>query len=224
MGKSAKTYWTITLITVATTGLSACSLLQRSSGSGYAYRDSAYGYNPDINLTYREDRATYMREQAAGEIGLEDTRELNDEQQAALMSRVRLKSAERQVVGQREREQYFKHRPLMRNDSERLDFLSLPTFEARQRWLNARGMSLSNPNYSNDELKAIEANDIVLGMTKQAVKESWGEPELVEVAGNPIYGNERWKYLQEVSSPEGYQTEARVIYFESGRVAGWEKN
>jgi hypothetical protein len=223
MRKSMRIYWTIPLAVTFVAGLSACSLLNRSTGSGYAFREG-YGTGQDLSLTYREDRQAYLRDQAANEIGIEGTQELTEQQTTALMSRIRLKNVERQVVGKREREQYFKHRPLMKGDGERLEFLSLPTYEARQRWLNAKNISASSPNFSADELKAIEANDITLGMTKQAVKESWGEPEMVEVAGNPVYGNERWKYLQEVSSSEGYQTETRIIYFESGRVAGWEKN
>ncbi len=216
-------YWTVPLAITFAASLSACSLLGRSTGSGYAYRDGS-GSGQDLSLTYREDRQAYMRDQAANEIGIEGTQQLTEAQTTALMTRIRLKNVERQVVGRSEREQYFKHRPLIKNDGERLEFLSLPTYEARQRWLNAKNISATNPSYSTDELKAIESNDITLGMTKQAVKESWGEPEMVEVAGNPVYGNERWKYLQEVSSSEGYQTESRVIYFESGRVAGWEKN
>ena len=60
-------------------------------------------------------------------------------------------------------------------------------------------------------------------MSKRAVQESWGEPERIEVAGNPTYGNERWKYSTYVSSTEGFNEEERMIYFEGGRVVGWNK-
>ena len=60
-------------------------------------------------------------------------------------------------------------------------------------------------------------------MSKQAVRESWGEPEAIEVAGNPVFGNERWRFIEQIASSEGYQTEGRMIYFEGGRVVGWER-
>jgi len=69
----------------------------------------------------------------------------------------------------------------------------------------------------------VDQNDITPGMTKQAVKDAWGEPEAIDVAGNPIYGNERWQYREQITSSEGYQTETRMVYFESGLVVGWEK-
>ena len=55
------------------------------------------------------------------------------------------------------------------------------------------------------------------------MKKSWGLPDSVEVAGNPIYGNERWRYKRYTPSPEGYRLQSRIIYFESGKVAGWEQ-
>lgn len=200
-------------------GLSACSLMQRSLDSGYGSRDGAWDSKP----SYLEDRDEMRRDQAMNEMGYSSTTELDDNQRAALQLRLRLTQAEKELVARREREQYFRHKSLMRNDRERLEFLRLPSYETRSRWLAARGISASNPTHPPEYQKLIENNDVTLGMTRQAVRDSWGEPELVEVAGNPIYGNERWKYLEEVSSPEGYQTEARIIYFESGRVVGWEK-
>jgi hypothetical protein len=194
--------------------------MQRSASSGYAYRDTGI----DGGLSYRDDRDMHLRERAAEEMGYEDTSELSDNQRAALQMRMGLGEAERQVVARKEREQYFRHKSLMSNDRERLEFLRLPSYEARARWLAARGINASSPSHPPEFQKLIESNDVTLGMTRQAVKDSWGEPEQVEVAGNPIYGNERWKYLEEISSSEGYQTEARIIYFESGRVVGWEKN
>lgn len=206
-------------LTVAAAGLSACSLMQRSHESGYAIGESRW----DSGVSYREDREDFIRGQALEEMGYQETRELSSSQRAALQHRLTLKNAERELVARKEREQYFRHKSLMRDDRERIEFLRLPSYEARSRWLAAREISASNPKQPVEYQKLIEENDITLGMTKQGVRDSWGEPELVEVAGNPIYGNERWKYLEEVSSSEGYQTETRMIYFESGRVVGWEK-
>lgn len=68
----------------------------------------------------------------------------------------------------------------------------------------------------------IETQDIAVGMPQDYVKRSWGDPMSVEVSGNPIYKNERWKYQKFVSAPEGYRKETRYVYFEGGRVVGWE--
>lgn len=199
--------------------LSGCSsLLRRSEESGFADRDrySSYG------LEQREVRASESS-QSAQDLGFDDTQSLNPQQRYALKKRLELREAERALAGRREREQYYRYKAFLRSDQERVDLLNLPTFEARQRWLDSRGYSSENFGKTAQTQALIEANDITVGMSKDAVKESWGEPEVVEVAGSPIYGNERWKYQEYVSSPEGYLSETRLVYFEGGRVVGWEK-
>lgn len=61
--------------------------------------------------------------------------------------------------------------------------------------------------------------EIVPGMSMTQVRSLWGEPSEIHVAGTSTSGNERWIYHDglirfSISS-------ARVIYFERGRVAGW---
>ena len=63
--------------------------------------------------------------------------------------------------------------------------------------------------------------DVVTGMSSDEVRAIWGEPREVEHAELPGSGNERWTYYEGLSSRWSLST-ARVIYFESGRVAGWE--
>ncbi len=199
--------------------LSSCSaLLRRSEESGFADRDrfSSYG------LEQRDVRASESS-QSAQDLGFDDTQSLNPQQRFALKKRLELREAERALAGRREREQYYRYKAFLRSDQERIDLLNLPTFEARQRWLDGRGYSSENFGKTPQTQALIEANDLTVGMSKDAVKESWGEPEVVEVAGSPIYGNERWKYQEYVSSPEGYLSETRLVYFEGGRVVGWEK-
>ena len=60
-------------------------------------------------------------------------------------------------------------------------------------------------------IKAIEEKDIALGMSSAAVKESWGDPDIVEVAGDTVYGYERWRYQRIVSGNDGYQKELRSV-------------
>ncbi len=61
-----------------------------------------------------------------------------------------------------------------------------------------------------------------LGMNKRNVQQRLGSPSVVEVAGNPKYGYERWTYESSVPTMQGYMKERRVIYFERGQVVGWE--
>ncbi len=63
--------------------------------------------------------------------------------------------------------------------------------------------------------------DVVTGMSPDEVRALWGEPREIEHAGLPGSGNERWTYFEGLSSRWSLST-ARVIYFEGGRVAGWE--
>jgi hypothetical protein len=65
---------------------------------------------------------------------------------------------------------------------------------------------------------AIEARDVILGMTRQQVMESWGEPQQREVAGSGGAGHERWTYGTRYSLGS-----SRVVIFENGKVAGWHR-
>lgn len=68
----------------------------------------------------------------------------------------------------------------------------------------------------------ITEGDLALGMTRDAVRESWGSPARVEVSGNPKMGNERWLYKEFLPSREGYIPQQRFVFFKSGKVAGWK--
>ena len=64
--------------------------------------------------------------------------------------------------------------------------------------------------------RAVEARDVVLGMTRNDVMQSWGAPAVREVAGRRNDGHERWVYGSRFS----LQGE-RTVIFENGQVAGW---
>lgn len=196
--------------------LTGCAGFQRSHESGYAY-------DPVVSEpSSRRDRKRLEFTDSAHELGLSGHSDLHDDQLSAIRLRMTLKKAEKSIQGRKEREQYYMNKPYFQNDRQRLEFLKLDSFESREAWLNARGIQGRLTPHPAPIQRLIDENDITLGMTKQAVRDAWGEPETVEVAGNPVYGNERWHYSEQVSSTEGYQTERRLVYFESGRVAGWE--
>ena len=199
-------------------GLSACAGLARDPRSGYS----------DINTpVYRasdfyEERRVYEENSVREEFGWGADRLLSDNERSALEGRLRLRRLESKLESQREKRQYYQLKGLMRSDAERIAFLNIPSVDARERWARNRGLVANEEIHNDDIANVIEKNDVAMGMSQRAVTESWGDPDLVEVAGDPVYGNERWRYSRYISSTDGYQKETRVIYFEAGRVVGWE--
>lgn len=66
--------------------------------------------------------------------------------------------------------------------------------------------------------QAIRTRDVILGMTRQDVMASWGEPNQREMAGRGSNGHERWTYGSRYSLGE-----SRTVIFENGKVAGWRR-
>lgn len=111
---------------------------------------------------------------------------------------------------------YQAHKHQLVTTSERIYFLKLPPDE-RQEYMQTRGFlpEAKTPDYTPQErMFAVRKQDILLGMSKGDVMESWGKPLRVEVAGNPSYENERWLYK--------VNGDSKFIYFEAGEVQGWE--
>lgn len=200
-------------------GLSACAMFDRTDRSGYAFEEQSAS-QPQVDL-YRQKQMNVENE-AREELGLLG-RPLSDNERALIEQRIHLKRAEARLQTKRDKKQYYGLRSSFKNDRERLAFLGLPTFEARERWAQSRGMG-GGAGHTEEVARLIEANDIALGMTQKAVMESWGDPDVVEVAGQQMFGYERWKYSRYVSGNEGYEKEQRSVYFEGGRVVGWERN
>jgi hypothetical protein len=192
--------------------LIGCGSIERSYQSGYAGRSAT---KPDITVTALDERAEYEQLAAQRELG-------PNSDPKAIQYRQLLKQRERNIEGRSEREQYYNAKPYLRNDLERLQFLELPTTASRAKYLQKRGINgteISHPKLIQD---LIHQNDIAAGMTKQAVRESWGPPDEIDVAGERLYGNEKWHYTEQVTTGEGYMTERRTVIFEGGRVVGWE--
>ena len=198
-------------------GLSSCaSLLQRSENSGYAgvsYLEPAPRYN---------SKRSRIEDETREELNLYGNN-LSDKQEERLAQRMGLKEAETKKPTKKKRKMYYRFYSFFNSDRERLYFLNLPNSEAKERFLQQRGFYDKEKATSSDTAAAIESQDIILGMTPQHVLESWGDPDSKEVAGNSDYGNERWKYAKFIPDSEGFEKEIRVIYFEHGRVIGWER-
>ena len=110
---------------------------------------------------------------------------------------------------------YEKYKNHMGSISEKIYFLKLPSYE-RKEYLLSRGFIKSEPRsyQQSEQLLAQRTNQVSMGMSKDDVMTSLGHPSRVEVAGNPRFENERWLYSRNGAS--------KYIYFESGRVEGWE--
>lgn len=75
----------------------------------------------------------------------------------------------------------------------------------------------SGLSYEQRRIKrAIEMRDVVLGMTRRDVTESWGQPSRRDVAGHGEGGHERWTFGSRYSL-----SGSRTVIFENGKVAGW---
>lgn len=197
--------------------LSACANLQRSSTSGYGDKQSKNYGAPAKDYTGDRDR-----QRTAYEMGLDPANDLSSDDRGKINARQTVRELEKGLKSQKEREQYSKVLPWLRNDEEKAEFLRVPTLEGRQLWVNNHGIWDRAKMPAPEMKELIETQDISVGMPRDYVKKSWGEPLGVEVSGNPIYHNERWKYQRFISTPDGYKKEIRFVYFESGRVVGWE--
>lgn len=193
--------------------LVACAQLQRSSSSGQ---------QPAVTETRYSGSMDQDSSRNAYELGMDANSSLSYDDRERIRSRQKLKEMEKTLRSSKEREQYSKVIPWFRNDSEKIEFLSIQGIEGRQQWINSHNIwdRAKMPGAEMKEL--IETQDIAVGMPQAYVKKSWGDPTSVEVSGNPIYRNERWKYQRFISSPDGYKKETRFVYFEGGRVVGWE--
>lgn len=197
--------------------LSACTQFQRTPESGYAPSMNDVRYSDDAN------RVGYDRQtrQTAYELG-KDPAALTSRDLREIRERQQLRQLERTLSSRKEREQYSKIIPWLKNDAEKIEFLSIPSIEGRQSWINRNDIWSRAQAPAQGMKGLIETQDIAVGMPQDYVKRAWGDPMSVEVSGNPIYRNERWKYQKFVSSSEGYRKETRYVYFEGGRVVGWE--
>lgn len=204
------------LIVVLALGLCACSSpLRRSSSSGYADRDDGVS-SAASGMSGRESQ------KIAAELGYRPTGPLSADQWESVAKRRRVRDLENRLESRKEKEQYSKVLPWLNGDDEKIELLSIPGLEGRQAWINEKGLWKRARSLAPEVKETIDMGDISLGMVQEHVRKAWGEPQQVEVSGNPIYKNERWRYMKHISTPDGYRQESRTVYFEGGRVVGWE--
>ncbi len=133
-----------------------------------------------------------------------------------------LRRLESNLSSEQEIKQYYHYKPLLKTDQRRVQFLQQPNLKARNQWVKSYLFPLEKKDYNKNELEMIAKRDITIGMSRNAVEESWGSPLEKKVAGTTIRGNEMWIYKKLSPTSNGYRTQYRYVYFESGHVAGWE--
>ncbi|MCX7977417.1 MAG: outer membrane protein assembly factor BamE [Bdellovibrionaceae bacterium] len=194
---------------------SSCSVFQRSNASGYAD-------GPQLRRASTSSPLTKELYSASHELGIDPSSPLSPDDRARIELRHELRTLERSLETRQEKEQYSKILPWFNDDKEKIQFLRIQSLQGRENWIRRSGI-LQRMNQVDPEMeKIVNEGDIAIGMTTELVRRAWGDPTTVEVSGNPIYRNERWKYIRNVPSSEGYRTEKRIVYFEAGRVVGWD--
>ena len=92
------------------------------------------------------------------------------------------------------------------SDAEKVDYLDSRSFSSYSSVRTQNGRELAS-------LQPVYNSTLSLGMSKDDVVQSWGRPARIDIAGNPANENERWAFYGNGG--------VRYIYFESGRVEGW---
>ena len=209
------------ILILVSAGQLACSNMQRHPSSGYFGELERESLSPE---DFYQERANKEVGEAMAELSYSNNRPLNEAESYYLRERLKLRKLESSLETEGNKQQYYGLKPYFKNDSERIQYLRVPSSLGRNRWAASRSINSRKKSYAANVLKAIEKNDIVENMTKNAVLESWGPPDAKEVSGLEMYGNERWKYNEYKSTSEGYKKVSKIIYFEAGKVKGWERN
>ena len=122
-------------------------------------------------------------------------------------------------LGLFEEREYRKARPYLNGISEKIYYLSLPPPERRDYITGKIGGKRERKkerekDFLSTMIQGLGPDALYLGMDKKAVLRRWGHPTHMEVAGNPKRQNERWSFY--------YNGRLRQVYFEGGRVRGWD--
>lgn len=134
----------------------------------------------------------------------------------------KIRDLEKGLITQQDKALYSKLLPWFNSEEEKMSFLRNGDYEEKQKWV-VKTKILNRPSeWAAKYKRLIDNQDIAIGMPNDLVKKSWGDPVNVESSGNVLFKNEKWRYARTVSTSDGFKNEKRVVYFEGGRVVGWE--
>jgi hypothetical protein len=214
--------------------LIGCIHLERNPASGYGNSEQKipspdgsplFNFNNDISRANLSEPSSIsnLNYKLMADLGITPEALSRPELHKKYELQLTIKNFEKYITSDREKKQYFSSIPWFKSDEERMEFLKQPGYEARLLWMRNKGFGKRSTQLDDETAEIIEKKDIALGMSQEHVKKSWGTPDSVEIAGNPLYRNERWKYKRYISSTEGYKLQKRIIYFEGGKLVGWEQ-
>lgn len=201
------------LALLVTLPLAACTLVPNRSYLAEMEDDDSAFFQPredfpvvpgDTGRSWRTQKDWQRRTPAS------ETSRMREREEVALENELaKLESAQSEGAANH----YQQYRARLGSTSERIYFLQLKSKTEREEYLSSRGMLTDAAVMPFEHQWATQQGELLLGMSKDDVEESWGRPERVDVAGNPTYENERWMYRRDGA--------AKYIFFESGRVGGW---
>ena len=119
--------------------------------------------NADQVLTL-EERTKY-----AYEVGLDPAKELSPADLSVIAKRKKVRNLERTLDSQQERLMYSKVLPWLKDDDEKVAYLSIPSIEGRQAWVNKNKIWNRSKN-AKDYKDVMESMDIAIGMPTEFVK------------------------------------------------------
>lgn len=185
------------LIVISSLSLIQCSQIQRSPESGYGAGSGPKRVSSTNAPSVSPDRINLTAIQ-------------------------RVQDFEKRMTSQREKEHYSRLLPWFESDTEKIEYLSLKDLPSKEEFARSRSIWQRAQNPSSSTLTMIQNQDIAMGMPQDYVRKSWGEPLSIEVSGDPLFKNEKWKYMRQISTPRGFAQEKRSVFFEGGKVAGWQ--
>jgi hypothetical protein len=203
--------------------LNSCIHLERNAASGYGSSNQKNAVKLEESNYASQTESVPLNYKMMADLGITPEALSKPEIRKKYELQLGIKSYEKYLNTDREKKQYYSSIPWFKSDEERMEFLKQPGYEARLLWMRSKGFGKRSTQLDDEAAELIEKKDIALGMSQDSVKKSWGPPDAVEIAGNPLYRNERWKYRKYISSTEGYKLQKRVIYFEGGKLVGWEQ-
>ncbi len=120
------------------------------------------------------------------------------------------------IQSQLQYEHYARYEDQLGSASEKIYFLRIEDFQEREDYLRLKGILPPDNSYQESSQYRTDSGALFYGMEKSKVMEILGQPRQVDYAGDPRYENERWGYATNDLGT------TRYIYFENGRVDGWE--
>jgi hypothetical protein len=213
------------LTTLFFMSVASCVQLQRHPASGYAQpvQPNDYQSNNLPDLTNQLGSPNELNYKLMADLGITPNALNQPEIRKKYDLHLAIKNSERFLKTDREKKQYYSSIPWFKDDTERMEFLNQPGYNARLLWMRNKGFGKRPIQIDEDSALLIEKKDVALGMSQEHVRKSWGPPDAIEIAGSSLFKNERWKYKRYVSSSEGYKLQKRIVYFEGGKLVGWEQ-